>query len=380
MKVLIALTYYAPYVSGVTEFARMLAEYLARTHDVTVLATQHDPALPLQEVVDGVRVIRSPVSLRLHKGVICPRFLADFRSLARQADVINLHLPMLEAGVLSYLCNRRRLVTMYQCDMAITGGLLDRAAVWAARLSGKVALRRAERVTVTTLDYARSSSIAAPCGPRLVEVRAPVKQPPAAGSGSPPAAPGVTRLGFVGRFVEEKGLPVLLEAFRSLVETGHEHLRLTLVGQSEGVAGGNVLCGLKSSIAALEDRVSVTGPVSEEELWNLYTQFDILVLPSINRYEAYGMVQIEAMFRGAVVVASDLPGVRTIIQRTGCGILARPGDAGSLALSILEAVELRQNISRDEVSRRAFQAYPPEASLEFQQELMVALAEAASIT
>ena len=60
---------------GVTEFARMLAEDLAHRHEVTVLTTQHDVALPVEETLNGVRVVRAPVFARMHKGVLSWKFI-----------------------------------------------------------------------------------------------------------------------------------------------------------------------------------------------------------------------------------------------------------------------------------------------------------------
>lgn len=379
MKVLIAVTYYAPYVSGVTEFARMLAEYLARRHSVTVLATHHDPSTPAEETINGVRVIRSPVLVHLHKGVISPGFVSRFARLAKEHDVINLHLPMLEAGALAYLCNRDRLVTTYQCDMATTGGMLDKIAVHAARLSARVALRRATRVAVTTMDYALTSTIARAGGTRLMEVRAPLKGPPRSFEMTAKASEGVgpPRIGFVGRFVEEKGLPVLLEAFQNLRQHLHPDAKLILVGQSEGVAGGSVRSRIEGAIRRLGESVEVRGKVGEEDLWRIYSGLDILVLPSVNRYEAFGMVQIEAMMAGSLVVATNLPGVRTIVQNTGCGVIAAVGDVASLEQALREALVLRSSINRAEVTKRVLEHYPPEGSLEIQEELLGKVAASA---
>lgn len=375
MRILIALTYYSPYTSGVSEFARLLAEHLATRHEVTVLATQHESSLPREEVIRRVRVIRSPVAVRLHKGVLSPRYLLDFKRLAPAADVVNLHLPMFEAGLLALLCDRKRLVTMYQCDLAITGGLIDRLAVMVTRASARIALARAERITVTTLDYAKSSPIAAPNLQKLVEVRAPVKRPPR----RPEASSSLgerTRIGFVGRFVEEKGIGVLLDAFAQLRINAHG-VELVLVGQADGVAGGSVMNAIGNKVESLGDAVTVTGRVSEEELWRLYASFDILVLPSVNRYEAFGMVQVEAMLSGALVVASDLPGVRTIIEKTGCGVIAKVGSSEDLARALAEAIALRRRVSRTEVIERAMAEYPETASLELQEALFLSIAQSA---
>jgi glycosyltransferase involved in cell wall biosynthesis len=376
MKVLIVATYYQPYVSGVTEFARMLAEHLALGHDVTVLCARHDPLSPVEEVLNGVRVVRAPVMLRLHKGVISPIFVLQFRRLAAAADVVNLHLPMLEAAALSVICDKRRLMSTYHCDMAITGGLVDSLAVVVARWSARVALTRSACIAVTTLDYAMSSAIVRRHQKKLIEVRAPLKRPPIDRSREFSNCDGgqarSLRVGFVGRFVEEKGLPVLLQAFSRLLEDFPD-ARLVLAGDSSGVAGGSTLPKIQSQIMALGDAIELRGRVGEAELWSIYAGLDILALPSVNRYEAFGMVQIEAMMAGALVVASDLPGVRTVVANTGNGFIASVGDIGSLHHSLKRAASLRQTRSRQQVRDAVLTHYPAEESLEIQERALMNL-------
>ena len=74
LRILAALTYYRPYISGLTIYAERLARALVqRGHAVTVLTMRHDDALPPDEVVDGVRIVRAPVLARLGKGLLAPR-------------------------------------------------------------------------------------------------------------------------------------------------------------------------------------------------------------------------------------------------------------------------------------------------------------------
>ena len=75
MKILTVLTYYRPHTSGLTIYAERLSKaFVSRGHQVTVLTSQFDPSLPLEEMSDGVRVVRAPVLMRISKGVIMPTF------------------------------------------------------------------------------------------------------------------------------------------------------------------------------------------------------------------------------------------------------------------------------------------------------------------
>ena len=61
-----------------------------------------------------------------------------------------------------------------------------------------------------------------------------------------------------------------------------------------------------------------------------YNLADILVLPSIDKSEAFGIVALEAMSSGTPVVASDLPGVRSVVDKLKTGLLVKPGSVDNL--------------------------------------------------
>src|SRR5512147_339816 len=129
MKVLIVLTYYRPHVSGLTIYVvRMARALAARGHQVTVLTSQFDPALPREEHADGVRVVRAPVLFRVSKGVIMPTFGAIATRLAGEHDVLSLHLPQFDAWGLALRGRllRKPVVLTYHCDLLLPPGPFNR--------------------------------------------------------------------------------------------------------------------------------------------------------------------------------------------------------------------------------------------------------------
>ena len=93
--------YYLPYVSGQTIYVQRLAEGLVRRgHAVTILCAHHQKDTPLQETVNGVRVVRSRVLCRVRKGAIMPLVWHDLRRLLRHHDLFHRHVPgLLDAYV-----------------------------------------------------------------------------------------------------------------------------------------------------------------------------------------------------------------------------------------------------------------------------------------
>ena len=70
--------------------------------------------------------------------------------------------------------------------------------------------------------------------------------------------------------------------------------------------------------------------MNEADLIRTLQNSDLLVLPSINNNEAFGIVLIEALACGVPVVASDLPGVRHVFNDQKEGLLFKTGDINDL--------------------------------------------------
>ena len=102
---------------------------------------------------------------------------------------------------------------------------------------------------------------------------------------------------------------MLLEAAHKL-HTSRSDFKICLAGN------GNLVDQYKKDVATagLQDVVLFQEDLSDTELNLLYNASDIVVLPSINKAEAFGLVLVEAMAAGTPVVASNLPGVRTVFE------------------------------------------------------------------
>lgn len=345
-RILLVVNYFHPYVSGVSEYARYVATSLATQHEVTVLTCRHRAELPAQEERDGYTIIRADPLFFFDKGYISPAFIRTFRQLAKHCDVVNLHLPMLESGLLSFISSKPMLAT-YQCDMAMVGNLVNRLAVLGVRVSMRLALARAKSIVVLSEDYALSSPLAKSHRSKLVEISPPNRFENVSAR-LPARSSNIKTLicGFVGRFVREKGIETIIEAAQRLK---HEPIEFWFAGDYQDVAGGSVYNQLKAGIETLGNKVRILGKVSDEELISFYNHIDVLLLPSTNRFEAFGMVQMEAMHFGAMVVTSDMPGVRETVRKTGFGQLCEPSSGASLADAILRARAERSTTSRDEI-------------------------------
>jgi glycosyltransferase involved in cell wall biosynthesis len=338
------LYYYHPYVSGVSVCAKRVAEGLVkRGYSVTVVTSRHEKDLPKEEVINGVRVIRRPVLLKLGKGVIMPTFWFDIIRFARKNDYVNPHLPMADSGISALFIPKHKTVTTYQCDINLGGGVLDKVIAKVSMALMHLQLIRSKIIVPSTLDYLSKSKMSR-YGRKAHEINPTVTvnefthtdpKPLLKKLGIDTSRPIV---GFMGRIVYEKGLQYLLESI-PYIQKEIGPFRLLIAGDYSKVAGGSVKDELDTYIKAYGDTVMFTGYLSDEDRNRFYSALDVFVLPSIDPLEAFGMVQIEAMLCGAPVVASDLPGVQQIVLQTGYGKIAKRKDPKDIARQVVAVLK-----------------------------------------
>jgi glycosyltransferase involved in cell wall biosynthesis len=341
----VALDYYAPYVSGLTNEAREIAEQMsARGWRVAVVASQHDPSLPKREILNGVEVHRTSVIAHIRKGIVSPLLPFRAAALMRRARVANLHLPMIEAGLISRLVGSTApLIVTYHCDVVLGPDLVSSIVLNRLDASSRSAVRRAAAVCATSHDYARTSRVLAAHADETVVIPPVCKE---RSPGTPTYRDGKGfHVGFVGRIVEEKGLEYLVEAFGKLEDP---NARLLIAGDYTSVAGGSVIDYVRRK-ASRDPRVRLLGFVPDDQLPDFYASIDVFVLPSVNSLEAFGIAQVEAMLAGVPVIASDLPGMRLPVAETSYGRLVPPRDAPAIhaALSRFVAGDGSDSEGRD---------------------------------
>lgn len=331
--VTVVLNYYTPYVSGLTETARIVAEGLARRGwRVAVVATQHERHLPRHEVLEGVHVFRAPVLFRIGRGPVSPAFVPLVRRIAAASKAVHLHLPMLESALITRLVARTPVVSTHHIDLWLKPSLLNRIQVKGVHLSVRSAIAGSDHVVVNSEDQARYSNVWSTIDEgEWSAIPAPCLEPR---GGNPTFRDGPGHhVGFLGRIVPDKGIEYLIEAFQRVAGPRD---RLLLAGEYDAVAGGSNISELRRLVGD-DDRVVFLGLLDRAGTRDLYASIDTFALTSVA--ESFGIVQAEAMMCGVPVVGSDLPGGRVPVQQTGFGRLVRPRDVDGIAAALVELRE-----------------------------------------
>jgi glycosyltransferase involved in cell wall biosynthesis len=348
VRVLLVLTYYHPHVSGLTIYVKRLATTLARRgHQVTVLTSRYDPALPAEEILDGVHIVRVPVLLRISKGVIMPAFPLLAWRLLRQHDVVSVHLPQFEASLLGLLGRLagKPVVLTYHCDLQLPRGWFNRLVDQVVFVSNYLAGHLAQAAVAYTQDYAQHSRFLSRFLEKVHVIPPPVIMPvpdPAAVEAFR-ARHDLAQRPVVGmaatRLAAEKGVGVLVEAVPRLLST-LPRLKVLFAGQYENVVGEeDIYRRLMPRIEQLGlEHWEFLGVLPQEQMPAFFAACDVLVVPSLNSTESFGLVQVEAMLCGTPSIASDLPGVRQPPRMTGMGQVVPIGDSAALAEAILRVI------------------------------------------
>ncbi|MBK7105843.1 MAG: glycosyltransferase [Ignavibacteriae bacterium] len=142
---------------------------------------------------------------------------------------------------------------------------------------------------------------------------------------------------FVGRLVYYKGLEYLIDAVNLVPD-----ISLIIIGSGPLKSYLNKMINKLN----LSSRIKIIPEVDEVTLHSYYKACDLFILPSVEKSETYGIVQIEAMACGKPVVCTDLgTGTTFINQNEITGFVVPPRNSKSLAeaiLKLVQNVELRE--------------------------------------
>ncbi|MGK7379042.1 glycosyltransferase [Planococcus sp. 1R117A] len=143
---------------------------------------------------------------------------------------------------------------------------------------------------------------------------------------------------FAGRLEETKGIFTLLEAFQLLVQKGNTGFvpRLLIAGGEEDAIDPATRLPydekLRAAVKGIEEHVEFLGPQSQAQLALLFNISTATIVPSY--YESFGMVAAEAQACGSPVIASDVGGLKNVVQDGITGLLVETKNEIDLAIAM----------------------------------------------
>lgn len=265
----------------------------------------------------------------------------------RRCDIVHIQTFSHFVPVIRMLNPRAKLVLHMHCE-------------WLSQLDPAVIGPRLERVdlVVSCSDHVTNRAKAAfpHLAARCVTVHNGVAPPEEDGSPVPESAR--PRLLCVSRVSPEKGVHVLLDAFRTIAAARPDVI-LDIVGPEHTIPSGYIVDlsddpavdGLRTFYdgpsygdqlrlripPGLAGRVSYLGFVPPQDLAAIYRSSAILVHPSLS--DSFGMPVVEAMAAGLPVVATRIGGIPEIVDHGTTGLLVPENDPEALAVAVLRLLD-----------------------------------------
>ncbi len=316
---------------GVQYHVRDLAQTLrGMGHHVEVLTpAEREESLSDEWITFAGRTVPVPYNGSMASMQFGPVSAARVRRWLREGwfDVVHVHEPAPPSvSLLVCMIAKGPIVATFHAATVRSKWLAAWGPVvrpWLERISGRIAVSDfARRVQV---EHLGGDAVIIPNG---VHVAAFAEGPPLPGYARGVDGPTI---GFIGRFDEpRKGLPVLLEAMRTVVRR-YPGARLLIAGRGDA-AEVQALIG-----EDLRAHVALLGEISEADKAALLRSVDIYCAPNLLG-ESFGVILIEALAAGAPIVASDLDAFARVLEDGEAGVLVRRGDAGALAAALCELV------------------------------------------
>lgn len=334
LKVLHVGKFYPPYPGGIESHLQTLCEELSKSIEVEVLVAS-DRWRSERSTQSGVEVVRLATALMLHGTPIVPLMAREMRRA--RPDVVHLHFPNPMAAL---ACLMSRLdvpiVVTWHSDVVRQRRA---AAAFAPLLS--LLLRRCSAIIVGSTAYIETSAVLSArrelCRVISFGIRADAfEHPDAARVAELRRRYGERIVLGVGRLIYYKGFENLVRAMAGV--------RATALIAGEGPLGGTLAD--EAGRLGVADRVVLLGRVNDADLKACYHACDVFALPSVERSEAFGIVQLEAMACGKPVINTRLDSAVPHVSLDGLtGLTVPPGDPAALAAAL--------NALLDDPARRA---------------------------
>ena len=325
MKILVLIHEFPPVGGGGGRAAQDIClGMVKRGHEITVL-TAHLKGLPKEEMIDGIRVLRLPslrreafrADLKAMAGYVLSGLWAGFRFIKHwQPDMIHVHFAV-PAGALAWALSKLTgipyVMTVHLGD--VPGGVPEKTGGWFKwAMPFTYPVWRDAKYVIAVSEFTRQLALkhyereidVIPNGVDLDRLR------PAGIRVQKPL-----RIVFAGRFMEQKNPLQIVQTLSELKD---------LPWQCVMIGDGPLMPDIQRTIVEndLQERFSLTGWVTPEQVLDWFDKSDILFMPSLS--EGLPIVGVQALAKGLAIVVSKIGGFVDIVDDGENGFLVDLAD------------------------------------------------------
>lgn len=328
---------FPPYSSGMGFSALKQAKLGQKMgYYITIITPNYDQNQDFINSIDGISVIRKKPLFTVGKA----GFINTSKTISKN-DIIHIHYPFyfsILPAILNAKIKNKKIILYWHMNPE-DNGLKGLFFKFCEKLILPIILKSSDKILVSTYDYFENET----SGKTFKKFKNKIQELPFSVN-SEKFQPREKNLELIKKYSLEnkkillfvggldkghyfKGVDILLNAFSKLNTSDY---KLLIIGDGD----------LKEDYKNLGKKLNILSDIifldniKNDELPIYYNLADALILPSINKGEAFGIVQIEAMASGIPVIVSNLPGVRKVLENEVTGLIFENKNIEDLKLKI----------------------------------------------
>lgn len=340
IKLLVVTPYFYPKIGGMENYAYNISKGLIKeyNYEVVVITSNHEsPKEYKEENLEGMKVYRLPRQFKISNTPISFKWKNQIKDIIEKEKpvIINAHSPVpFISDVACRIAHKKGIpfLLTYHNDLVKDNLILNLICKKYYWFMGNKTLNQSTRIITTSEYYANNSPYLKKRLNKISIISPGVNLPTKSNFNKIK-----NQLIFVSQLDkthEHKGLNYLIESINVIKEIIKE-IKLNVIGTGDNVEEYKD----KVNKLGLENNIKFLGKISDEELSKKYGESEIVVLPSYNSSEGFGMVLIEGMAHKCVAIGTRVGGIPYAISENKDGLLVPPKDSKALADAIIKLLE-----------------------------------------
>ena len=348
-RILIVTNFYNPF-NGMGKFIIDLSKILIKNnYNIIILTGKTDKNTKNIERDNGVTIVRSSISFKFSRGYFSIPLIYNFYKIQKKIDIVYFHFPLVEILPLALLTRKKKILQYHCLPAFVAYDFKFIIANFYFSFSVFLSMFFCNKIITFTNDYFFSKISYNLFKSKTIEIFPFIKNDNKLENKYDNISKEgkIPTLGFLGRICEEKGIEVIIKSSKILESRNIKH-KIYIAGD---LKDKRFEINIKKLLQLSKDSKSIEfiGKLDNYQKRQFFENIDILLLPSTNSFEAFGLVQLEAMNYGKLVISSELKGVKIPVKLTNNGFICKINNSKDLVNKIIKCIELSKIKTKNDV-------------------------------
>ena len=346
-KILIVTDFYKPHISGITTYIDNFIEiYKNKKIKITILTGNYSGKLRQYEKNGNIQIIRTKKLFSFNRGFFSFDLLVKFFYESKKNDTVMLMYPLVEIFPLIFL-TKKPIILNYIC-LPNGKSIIEKLFFLYFYFFGILSMLISKKIVVLTNNYFYNFFLHNLFRNKTYEILPYIKNYKLEKNYlNLKNNKNFINIGYLGRISPEKGIENIIAVSNLMNERNVKH-KFIIAGDDKDYRFKYYISKVKK-IASNNKSIKFIGMINEKEKISFLKEIDFLVLPSINSFEAFGLVQLEAMSFGKLVLVSNLQGVNYPVSLTGNGIIFEKNNINLIYNSIIAIKKMSTKLEKKQI-------------------------------